>query len=268
MAKHDEKLWGQHTIPYHKIQKFKLADLNLSLYLSEDEIKLAHHYSSSGAQATTRQDSGENVIWKRWPVSGEVSHIQFDPVLPDRPLLVKPESSLYLWVNFKSKFFVRIPIALKISMIIGNKSTELLDIPIIKLSNTWFGTFQKGEVCYSISSGFGADIEPDKSRPFLAICPLRLKNDSRESLLVDKICMRSEHFSLFQSDSQLWTDELTIIYKGKNETSQISVSGKPPKRISGATLVSKPQKILKKSLYAPSFSSQKDLAGPKVFVDK
>ena len=266
MAK--KNIWSQHDLTAYEIKKIKIGDLTLFFHLLKDEIKIAHLYSEDDKNISSKNDSQQDLEWKRWPINREVITIQIDPALPDRPLLVKPESTFYLSGHFESNVYIRFPVSLKISLVHEKEMVELMNILPVKLSNTWFGTFKEGEICYSISSGFRTEITPDIKRPFMTICRLKLKNDADEDLTIDKICLRSDHLSLFTHESQLWTDEVTIIYTHKNQESEVVHSGKAPAHLKEATLTAKPGIIEEKSFYARSFSTIKDLAGAGLFSGK
>lgn len=261
--KKNEHIWGQHTLIINRIKKMKIADLTLFLQLLKKDLKISYTYFNDN-----NKKEAENLDWKRWPLKAELTNIQISPALPDRPLLVKSESILNLPKGFVTKVYMRFPLSLKIATIYKNKAEDLIEIPTVKLSNTWFGTFKEGEKCFSISSGIRTEIEPDTTRPFMAICPITLKNRADEPLEIDRICIRSDYLSLFKAGSQLWTDEVTITYKGKNEISQTHFSGKQPPKTGKCIKITQPRTTLKKSIYASSFSTIKDLAGAGLFSSR
>ncbi|KAA3620047.1 MAG: DUF432 domain-containing protein [Calditrichaeota bacterium] len=267
MKRQKELYWDRYQLKLNEIRKIEIADLKLYFQLLKNEIKVGSTYSK-GNKVHDNISLPENLEWRRWPLRKEISTIQLDPVLPDRPILVSPESSFSLLENFESRHYVRFPVSVKIAMVYDKKTVDLFEIPTIKLSNTWFGTFNEGEACYGISSGIRTEIEPDTTRPYMAICPLLLKNKTEESLFVGKICVRSDYLSLFLHESQLWTNEMGISYVGKNEISQVQVSARGPANAPGATLITKARSAVKKTLSARSFVSIKDFYGAGLFTSR
>jgi len=268
MALKNKTSWGIIPIESGKIKEINIADLDIFVHLLKHEIKIAYVYSDGKSINRLKNHLNDNLEWKRWPINKGLSALRFDPVPPDRPILVKPESTLNLTESSESRIFCRIPLSIKISTSAANKTFELFQIPSVKLSNTWFGTFREGEICYSISSGIRTEIEPDDKRPYLAICPIKLKNMTKEHFLVEKMCLRSDFMTLFLHKNQIWTDEIMLTYEGKNEISQISFSGKPAGQLSGTTLIAKPRQMIKKSIYVRSFSTIKDLYESGLFASK
>ena len=85
---------------------------------------------------------------------------------------------------------------------------------------------------------------------------------------MDKICLRTDYISLYIHQKQIWTDEITINYSGKNEVSQVIFGGRQIPGLDGAKILTKPKEVLRKSLYASSFSTIKDLYGSGLFASK
>lgn len=264
----DQLLWGKLNPDQNEIQKFTLGQVTIFIQWKEYEIGIAHIYPGPKTKNLSQKNIPENLEWQRWPLISKSSKLQISPALPDRPLLVKPETSLNLIGNSEIKIFFRFPVSIKISILSNSRTEELIQIPSIKLSNTWFGNFREGQICYSVISGVRSEIETDNNRLYMAICPLLLRNKSIDSFKVDKICLRSDHISLFLHQNQIWTDDISISYSGKNETNQVHFSGKQPSDLSGAKQIAKPRDVVKKSLYASSFSTIRDLYGSGLFASK
>jgi hypothetical protein len=201
-----------------------------------------------------------NLEWQRWAYRQKNPRIEINPVFPDRPVLVKPENSFTVVENARVRIFVRVPIWIRIKLI-GKPDTQLIEIPVITLSNTWFGTFQEGDLCYWISSGARLTTKSDPARPYLAICPLELIDRSPVDLHVEKICLRVEYLSLFYDNAQLWAGETQMIYKGKSEISEINYKQTTPKEARNAKLLMQARIKVNKSITAKTFSTIKDLPG-------
>ena len=145
--------------------------------------------------------------------------------------------------------------------IAGASNGKLLDLPTAVLSNTWFGSFTSGELCYWISSRARRQIDPEVFEPSLVICPVEITNLAKEGLHIEKLSLDMEGLSLFIHRGQLWSDETKISYKGLNEVSQIDLSGAAPMEVADAPRITAPRVPLKKGFAATSFRSLKDLPG-------
>lgn len=253
MTKGMDKTWGIFNLDADIIFFRQIGDSRIWIKRVSDEIYIAnsHNKEESKLEYTPKPDDAE---WSRWVISEKSKSIELSPLFPDRPIVVKTESTFYLPENAEKTVFVRVPMWIAVNSI-GEDKVLLLDTPSVVLSNTWFGDFKSGELCYWISSGARARIEPDTSRPYMAICPVSLYNKSHENLLVEKFYLRVPNLSLFLYREQLWSDKVTINYKGKNEVSQVVFTGKPIKSLSNAIKVADPRRVENKNIFTKSFAS-------------
>lgn len=260
-------IWGEHELAKTKIRSFAIGDLQLWCKQKKNEIHIATLRGSSNEESLSQSENPpENVTWSRWALKKEHSKIRISPIFPDRPIVVKLESQLKINLKAQAKIYLRVPIWLKIELA-NRDATALVELPTVTLSNTWFGTFADGELCYWITSGARQEIEPDPDRPFMAICPIVLINNSERDLVVEKICLRVTNLSLFFDETQLWADETRITYKGEEATSQIDFSARPPLEAPQARLLSLARIPVKRGIVAQTFASLKDFAGLGVLMN-
>ncbi len=93
----------------------------------------------------------ENLTWNRYIYKSELNIIRFVPYLPDRPVVVDPESPIRILPDNSALFFVSIPSWIRIFTGTQEK-IMLLEVPAEVLSNTWFGDPMEGELCYSLKT--------------------------------------------------------------------------------------------------------------------
>lgn len=251
--------WGEFEIRGHEIYFWKIGHVSLWARRQGNEIFVAHKYENGNMRGSVSKKPPADISWIRWTFSKEVSALKIRPVFPDRPIVVKPESSFNLAKRTGTQIYVRVPLWIRVQTTKVDKETMILEIPSVILSNTWFGDFFEGDLCYWISSGARTQIEPDAKRPNMVISPVHLYNQSDEDLFVEKLALRVANSSVFSDGQQLWADQIRINYKGKDAISEVKFSGKPPKQAPGAGLISSPRNIEKKSLLIKTFASMLDL---------
>jgi hypothetical protein len=259
MKKSYQSIWGEYEIPEKKPAYWYFGDLTAWSIFKDNELRIAYKHIN---QKEKRFDSSipGDIKWNRWALPAINMKLKISPVMPDRSIVVEPENHFRMAKGVSAKIYVRIPIWLKFEAI-NKKILTLIEIPSVILSNTWFGSFFEGRLCYWISSGARRNIEVSPDRPYLAILPIQIVNNSEENFLVERICLNVYNLSLFQKDNQLWTDELKLYYKGPNYSSEIQMGGKAPPEAAGAKLINPPRHSLKKTITAQAFSSLKDLPG-------
>jgi hypothetical protein len=254
-------IWGEHEINGEKVCSWRIGSLLLRYKRTADEVMIAYQYINPGDEKKSdTKEPPEDITWLRWTMKDQHSRIKLNPLFPDRPVVVKPESLFQITRGGEARIYVRVPLWLEVT-IPSQKPIKLIDIPAVILSNTWFGTFFEGELCYWVSSSARREIDEDPGRPYLAICPIQLINEGEEDLPIEKICLRVENLSLFYNDVQLWSDETRVYCKSKEGVSQIKVAGSPPKEASSARLLTPPRRPLKKGLAAKTIASLIDLPG-------
>ncbi len=178
-----------------------------------------------------------NLEWKRWALEHEAKEVRFWPVLPDRSLVVKtripvivpPKTTIELYVNF--------PIWLEVSVLQKSEYYTLDTIVPTSLSNTWYGTQYEGQLCYALRSRARRSLEDLTDEPLRAVCLFRIINQSEDSLPVEKIKIDPNHLSLYQSASRLWTNHVTVTFKGNEEHSELHYNSSPPKELKKHTLI-------------------------------
>lgn len=251
--------WGEFDISGHKTFYWKIGDTHLWVKHEGKEIFIAHQVENGNMQGSAGKNPPSDISWIRWTFPKEVAAIKIRPVFPDRPVVVKPESSFNLAKKTGTQIYVRVPLWISVHTTKVDKETMILETPSVVLSNTWFGDFFEGDLCYWISSGARTQIEPDMQKSYMAISPVQLLNQSDDDLFVEKLALRLTNSTVYSDGQQLWSDQIRINYKGKDAISEVKFSGKPPKQVASAALISPPRNIEKKSLLIKTFASMLDL---------
>ena len=152
--------WGKFEIKENNIYFWQIGDLKLWCKRSADELQIAYNHKNEQDEITTGIDeTPEDKSWSRWSFKKTKKiEIKISPQFPDRPVVVKPESPFSLAKGTSAKIYIRIPLWFRIELT-GKSTDTIQDIPTVILSNTWFGTFFEGELCYWISTGAKRTIE-------------------------------------------------------------------------------------------------------------
>jgi hypothetical protein len=260
----NNQIWGTYDVPKQEPQKIVIGPLNLWFLHNNQELRVAWSYLEENVN-TEDLPLPTDDQWKRWAFKERAPQLEIKPVFPDQPVLVKPENPFIIAEDASVRIYVRIPIWVQLNLL-GEIQTELISLPVITLSKTWFGDFQDGDLCYWISSGARLSTESDPSRPYMAICPLQILDQSTEDLDVQKICLRVEHLALYIDNGQLWSGETILTYKGKTEISEVDYNNRAPIEAPDSSLITEPKTILKKSITAKTFSTIKELPGISFFM--
>lgn len=244
-----QNIWGERKLKLGETELFSIGKLRLWILLKDADIWIGYQYADSEEQNFS--EPPEDLEWSRWALKNEIRRVKLQPVFPDKPLVVKSEYPLRISPGTKIDIFARIPIWVCIR--IPSINYQLLEIPIVKLSRTWFGDYMEGELCYHATTKARRSLSKVDPRPYLANCPITVSNKSDEDLNFDNFCYRVERLRMFQKENELWADETQIIYHGESLNSDVIMSGKLPEGISKDKLITEPRKKIQKSLATRTF---------------
>lgn len=243
-----DNFWGDLELENNKIISRDIGPLRIWFRQVMNEIWIATQYEASDAN----QQNPDLLNWTRWTSQNVNFHIKLVPVVPDKPIIISPEYPFRVVKNADARVFTRIPLWVRVVMI-GNKEQILTEIPTVILSKTWFGDPVEGELCYWISTSARRTIEESQVTNYLCICTLNIYNRSDGDLQVEKICFRAERLTLFKKESQVWSDETEITYRGDQQHSDIVMTGKAPSEAKSSGKIAKPRNALKKSIATRTF---------------
>ncbi|HKJ31391.1 MAG TPA: DUF432 domain-containing protein [Balneolales bacterium] len=200
----------------------------------------------------------KDLNWSRWVMKSDRFKIKLSPVFPDKPIIVRTEHPFRITKNAKARVYTLIPVWVRITAI-DNPDNVIMEIPVQTLSKTWFGDPVDGELCYWISTTARRQLQKDSIDGYQAICSLNIQNRSESDLQVEKICFRVERLTLFQKDMELWADDTEITYRGSEQHSDIIMTGRVPKEITGAHKVGEPRNVTKKSMAIRTFQRIREI---------
>jgi hypothetical protein len=190
----------------------------------------------SVVEATGAADASRTFIERsRKPASSEWRHylsrepgpVLPAPVLPDRSLVAKPDRSLTLLAGESAQFFIEIPVWFR--MCAGReRQVQVFEEPLAVLSNTWFGDPVTGELCYVLATRLHQGLSSIAPSAWRAVCPIAVTNESATDLAFERICLHAQNLAVFRGTERLWTNSLSVLFRGAEQASHIQVSPGPP----------------------------------------
>lgn len=258
--------WGSHELSPDQDLSLAVGPLRLRVRTSEDEIRMIHRSGDWARPDPSREPEGldepsQGADWIRWPVSRPAQRLDLVPLFADRPLVVAPESSFRLLPGASARIYVRVPLWVAVEVGDG-EGPRLAELPTVVLSETWWGSFTEGELCYWLPTSARRRVTPDAFSVHQVVCPLALVNRADEDLSVEKIALRVEHLSVFVDDGRFWSDETRVRYRGEERGSEIDVGGRPPQEAPEAVRVSQPRDPPpSRAIHARTFARLKALSG-------
>ncbi len=164
--------------------------------------------------------------WRHY-LSQESGRVRPQPVLPDRGIVAKPDRSLTLLAGESAQFFLEIPVWFRMN--VGSlRQVQVFEEPLAVMSNTWFGDPVNGELCYVLATRLHQGMSSIVPRAWRAVCPMAVTNDSATDLAFERICLHVQNLAVFRGTERLWTNSLSVLFRGAEQASHIQVSPGAP----------------------------------------
>lgn len=221
-------IWQEIDIKERIIYHYQIGPLDLWINRVENEWQMAFEHengSQERAEISETATAPINLKWYRWILDKRFHKLKITPIMPDRPVIVRPEVPVSIMPGQTAVFFVAIPMFIKVS--VGNQSTILCEEPTLFLSNTWFGDAAQGELCYALKTT--AKLNPDHLDPhhYRVVCPMEITNKCHEQLLDShRLCLRVRYLNIYHGATRLWGNTSKVTFYGTDQLSKITYDPK------------------------------------------
>jgi len=181
------------------------------------------------------------------------------PMLPDKPLVLQPDAELRILPDARIRAHIPIPLGIGVVYGEGEEARLIREFPAIHLSKTWFGEPFDGEAAYSWKTTFSDGLGPRQPDERIAYCPLVIRNESPEVLGFQRLILRVPFLSLYAVRAHIYTDRVTVRFRGQSQVSQVSIEKGPQKGLDSAVRIFGPRSKSDRALLRRSFSFIKNL---------
>jgi hypothetical protein len=227
--------WGQCDPEVHQGMRLSIGDLQLWVQRVDDEWHLGAHYTADSTEGgldtakleIIKEPWPKEVCVSRWVTAATGEKLHMLPVVPDLPVVVRPEQPIHLAPGRRLEFFLTVPAWIRVSAG-GKKPLDLAEFPTEILSKTWFGDPTEGELSYSLTTLARPKLETLPVQSHMLTCPVVARNTSKDSLVFERICVRMPHLRTYQGVSRLWTNQLRVNFKGHRTGSTVDYDIDPP----------------------------------------
>jgi hypothetical protein len=259
--------WGRHTIEPNRSDLWQLGPMRVWIQHSTHEWRVAWHYSGDLLDSTVRSVPGarnemppsEAKVVNCVFGSAAREDLIFSPSLPDRSVITRPSTPLFILPNEKVTLYVVNPLWLRIEMPQGqNQAAKLIqEIPTYQLSDTWFGPMSSaGELCYASTAPAYLDLKEVPLRLHCAISSVSIRNSGFDALRLDRIQVPLSRLSLFYSPrTGFWTNSFSFERRDDNEMAAIKLEAQPPAEASPSQFVTGPRTSTSESGVIRAFSA-------------
>ncbi len=228
MSELSTKWWGNFAITQGERRTLRCADLWLQLQSLPNQWWLAYEWQQDinqfqpvletvAEQPSALPENEQRFVFAELPAS-----LTLQPALADRPVVCRPEVSVSLLPFQEVTLFVCLPLWVKLQT--GEGEQTLLDIPTVRVSDSWFGpNTREGVISYASLVSEQLDVKPISNNKARAAIEVRIQNQSNQMLTLDKISVPAPNLSLYaDARGQFWTPRITLVRRD-NEDAILSV---------------------------------------------
>ena len=249
-------LWVQQDCQIGQIYACAMAQLRLWFMRSSQGWQVASQYEAESVFQPLHEvaEIAEPVAWNRFVTPATAVSMHVVPVLPDRPVMTRPEARIEIAPHHQAHFFVTIPVCVRLEVSGSGfpHPMTLCERPTRVLSKTWFGhPAEEGEIGYALATRARQGLEELTDVEGRAICPVLVDNGTHEPLAFAQLQLSVRHMSVYLSeDGKLWTNECRLGYTGSGFTAELTFGRAAPEQAQKARLVSGPREAPKSGLTA------------------
>jgi hypothetical protein len=201
-------------------------------------------------------DISELENYSRFAFGSDSEDIVLSAALADRSVVTRSEKQLHLPPGEELAVYVSSPLWVRIEA--GKPARRLVEIPVYRPSDTWFGpNTLEGELCYSSRTFHRVQLEQVPIRPHRATTTVLVKNRADSMLSLERMQVPVTCLGLYQkNDGRLWTDDVIFTRSGADDFASVRTSASNS-RIPGeeAARIAEPRRQSDENLILRAFSS-------------
>lgn len=260
---HPSAWWGKRELECGQTLILGIEGLRLAIARHPNEWSFRYSQPTSRAEQPRHQwqqqlgsaDGADYDEHARFMFRNTHEPLTILPALADRPVISSPATTLNLPPQEEVTLYVSSPLWLQIH---GEGMKEpLLDIPIQRASDTWFGpSTRSGELCYASRTHGRLSPQDIPLHLHRAITPVIIRNQADTTLLLERISIPAPNLSLYADDScQLWTEAITLECESDGDMASLQIEKHAPAHLGQSHLISEPRnRAHKGSLAVRAFS--------------
>lgn len=240
--------WGEFELDAGQRGRWHIGSLTTSAQHQESEWHICHINTGSNAAESepsefTRdaEPLGAEAKCYRHLVKPVKQPLQVLPALADRSVVTRPLIPFYLYPGQQVLLYVGTTVWFQVYAY--PSGPLLLDIPIQRPSDTWFGqSTLEGEICYAARTHAILNLNEVPLHPFRAVTPVKITNNAEEPLLLERLLLPITHLSVFSSSNgRLWTEELSILCDEEMRSAHLHLGKGAPPAAKDAQRLNKPR---------------------------
>lgn len=175
------------------------------------------------------------------------------PAFPQKAVVFRNNKNIKISAGESANLFLRIPLVMQFYFHEVKDENKLFEIPLRRLSDTWFGDPDNGEPAFSIGNNYDTDFAEVNALLWEAVSPVEIINNTTGVFELQRLILRVEDFSLFLKSKQLLSNHVSIEFKGPEHAGSVNLSVKKEIHGQKTLQLAKPQTTVSRNLLRKSF---------------
>ena len=200
-----------------------MADMNTKQLFGKHQVSLGESHTLELENETltiTREREGwsfgsTEVTQNEYYHTGKSNTLVIQPALPEKPIVFKG-SRLNVAPKQKLTFFLKIPLKVQVYFSKVQPENLMKEIVVKRLSDTWFGETDNGEVAFALGNEYFMKMEEINPSEFEAICPITIFNNSPAPFEIERLIIRVDNMGLYLNEGNIVTSIVEIEFRGKD----------------------------------------------------
>ncbi|MDO9040062.1 MAG: hypothetical protein Q7U65_01665, partial [Bacteroidota bacterium] len=185
--------------------------------------------------------------------TGKSHDLMVVPALPNKAVVFRNNKVIKISAGELANLYFRIPLDIQFYFQEVKEENLLIELPLQRLSDTWFGEADNGEPAFSIGSNYDKEFSEIKAMPWEAVAPVEINNNTAGVFDLQRLILRVEDFSLFLKNKQLLTNHVAIEFRGPEHAGSVNLSVKKEIHAQKPLQLAKPRNEVGRNLLRKSF---------------
>jgi hypothetical protein len=232
----DPRWWGAVTLGIGELARWRAGPSTVHAERRTSDWRVWHAtepdaYAVAAERVLrVRDDAPEGAPTLRFTFAETPDTITVKPLLADRPVVVRPESSLTVPPGERVVLYVSSPawMALKLEVRRPRRrrsggqpqAVVLAELPTYRPSDTWFGPSTRvGQLCYAVRTAARLELAALPLRPHRVVTPVTVDNQAATPLELARVSVPMPHLALHVDRvGRLWSDGVLFTREPDDDT--------------------------------------------------
>jgi hypothetical protein len=206
--------WGEFEIPHGQAGLWRIGPLSLTVARHYNEWRVfrtsvgeQHDAECSFQLVDAPDEPGAGAVVTRYAAADAGETLTLRPLLPDKPVVTRPENPINILARQKLTIYVGSPL-----WVVLEAGVPLGELPLQPPKLTWWGAnTREGELCYSSHTKGRLRLEEAARYPHRVMTPVLVHNDTDEPLSFDSLNLPVRRLSVYVGrDGRLWTEGVSF----------------------------------------------------------